>query len=559
MTQDTPRTWTPLDIAGVFILVITVYWFLNTVAGRLDYPYDLEWMEGGMLIHALRIQEGQGLYVIPTADFIPYIYPPLYPWLLAFLGDVVGLDYWLGRSVSVFGTLLALTSIIVGLRKEAVSWGISSLAGALFLSTYDDVGTFLDLTRADALMMGLMGWSIVFSRQRILWAAGLLCWLAFLAKHNAAIIGVPIALWLWRDYGARQAWTFGAWSALPALLSIGWLQFSTEGLFLTYLLDVPAHHPIVGYRFAWLSELEMATAVAIPLLVWMGWYGTSLWTRSRIRSIGWWIVLIGAIALSQTDINSFPKIAGSSKNGVIPFAVVLWVIALVVHCSRESLRGLIQSKPDSKSDGFWLWMSVTLLFFSALMRGHHGGFTNVLMPGLWVLCVTIPLGLYNSKLPHWLVVVLMMTQIYIGRWDVKGLTPTDADRAAGDDLVEMLSKEEGPVWAPHSPWLPVQAGHPATTHLIALWDIDHKQGPLVSYVEDIEHDVSTHRWPVVLSADKRLGFGVREHYRLRKTVRPSRNAFKPKVGWKVRPSYLYRPNKTTSASEGDSVPDTRQQ
>ena len=59
----------------------------RTVSGRLDYPYDLEWMEGGMLAHGARAAAGEPLYVLPTADFIPFIYPPLYPWLMGALAS----------------------------------------------------------------------------------------------------------------------------------------------------------------------------------------------------------------------------------------------------------------------------------------------------------------------------------------------------------------------------------------------------------------------------------------------------------------------------------------
>src|SRR5690348_1839440 len=68
---------------------------------RLFYPYDLEWMEGGMLCHALRLLEGKPIYAAPSVDFIPYLYTPLYPALLAALGRVVGLGYLLARLVSI--------------------------------------------------------------------------------------------------------------------------------------------------------------------------------------------------------------------------------------------------------------------------------------------------------------------------------------------------------------------------------------------------------------------------------------------------------------------------
>ena len=56
---------------------------LYTVARRFFYPFDLEWMEGGVLTHALRYQQGHDIYAAPSADFIPYLYTPLYPMLLA--------------------------------------------------------------------------------------------------------------------------------------------------------------------------------------------------------------------------------------------------------------------------------------------------------------------------------------------------------------------------------------------------------------------------------------------------------------------------------------------
>ena len=110
-----------------------------------------------MLIHALRIQQDLGIYVSPSSDFIPYIYPPLYPTVLAWLSEFWTLDYWMGRGVSILGSLLATSALIVGVRRETTSWSLAWLAGALWLSTYEDSGTFMDLTRADGLMMGLLG------------------------------------------------------------------------------------------------------------------------------------------------------------------------------------------------------------------------------------------------------------------------------------------------------------------------------------------------------------------------------------------------------------------
>ena len=76
-----------------------------TFARRIGYPYDLEWMEGGMLHHALRFQQGTGIYAAPSIEFIPYLYTPLYPAILAVLGEIFGLGYTLGRVISVLSLL----------------------------------------------------------------------------------------------------------------------------------------------------------------------------------------------------------------------------------------------------------------------------------------------------------------------------------------------------------------------------------------------------------------------------------------------------------------------
>ena len=533
------ETW----FSGGVFLTLLWYW-LFTVLQRVDYPYDLEWMEGGMLIHAWRIKQGLGIYVTPSSEFIPYIYPPLYPTILAWLSEIWTLDYWMGRGVSIMGTLLATSALMVGIRRETDSWTLTWLGGALWLSTYEDSGTFLDLTRADGLMMGLLGWSLVLVRLDKLRLAGVALWLAFLAKHNAAIIGFPIALWLWREQTIRSAWSFGLCAAVPAIFSVAWLQYQTDGLFLTYLLDVPAHHPIVGQRLLWLSELEMTTAVALPIMLLAFFCIQKLWYFAKWRGVMWVVAIIGFALMTQVQVSDFPKIMGSHRNGQIPFAVLVWVVAVGSWVMPTKWRTLLQSNEKRyQGQSYWLWMAGVLIVFSALMRGHHGGFTNVLMPGIWALCIVLPIILDVQRIHRLLVLTAFSVQSMLGLWTASDMIPTVEDRLAGDALVAELMVRPGPIWAPHSPWLPVQAGHPPTTHLIALWDIDHDSGPLVSGVDSIKEDIRTHRWGTIVSADKRLGFGLTTYYEYHQSIRPKGKTFLPKVGWKVRPSYVYRPKK----------------
>ena len=89
--SDTParlrlvrRTVEALAIAWALLLLVTFAW-------RVGFPLELEWMEGGMLHHALRFQTGSGIYKAPSIEFIPYLYTPLYPAILATVGELFGL------------------------------------------------------------------------------------------------------------------------------------------------------------------------------------------------------------------------------------------------------------------------------------------------------------------------------------------------------------------------------------------------------------------------------------------------------------------------------------
>ena len=63
--------------------VVLAGWVFAVLArvflARLSYPLDLEWMEGGVLTHALRLSRGQPLYAEPSVDFVSFLYTPLYP------------------------------------------------------------------------------------------------------------------------------------------------------------------------------------------------------------------------------------------------------------------------------------------------------------------------------------------------------------------------------------------------------------------------------------------------------------------------------------------------
>ena len=70
MGRLTRLAWPVLALPGAAQLGLLLY----TVARRVAYPYDLEWMEGGMLVHAWRLMHGETIYPPPSVDFkIPWL------------------------------------------------------------------------------------------------------------------------------------------------------------------------------------------------------------------------------------------------------------------------------------------------------------------------------------------------------------------------------------------------------------------------------------------------------------------------------------------------------
>ena len=78
---------------------------------RIGYPFELEWMEGAVADHVLRILSGQPLYVRPSLDFVPFVYPPLYFYVSAGFAKLLGFSLLPLRLVSLLSSLACFAVI----------------------------------------------------------------------------------------------------------------------------------------------------------------------------------------------------------------------------------------------------------------------------------------------------------------------------------------------------------------------------------------------------------------------------------------------------------------
>ncbi len=551
------RTALRLLADAIFLTALAgaAWWLWITFRARVGYGFDLEWMEGGMLVHALRVSQGQSIYVEPTPQFIPYIYPPLYAWVVGWLGRLLEVSYALGRSVSFAGTCLGAGLLVLVVRQEGYRWSLGLGAAALFLSCYEDSGAFFDLVRSDGLLIALLAGSLLLCRRATpagLCAGGLLLVLAFLTKHSFAILGLPIALTLWRAHGWRRAAFFVAWSAVPALLAVIALQLATDGFFLTYLLGVPASHPIVAERAFPGCEKELA--LAFPWALSAASLAVLLLLRHHRPPALYWSasLLTGMVATAVLFV--FFKVRADDQ---LPLAVS-WT------SGGAALAALLLARQRSFPLLYWSATGGTGLALVILMRGHHGGFLNVLIPGFWLLALATALALGQAtrrwKSP-WLLLAcaaLLAGQTWLERWSPQKYQPTAADVAAGERTLETIAAYDGPVLMPHSPYYPVLVGKEPSFSLIALWDITHKFSPLKDEARCVNRALAAERYDAVILASAKFKYGLEKNYRNVRTLRYKGRTFFPKTGWRARPRYVFEPKKKRApapAEENEPTPE----
>src|SRR5262245_24466592 len=104
----------PLDVSsrivvGIAVLALIVYVVVALL--RMRFPFELEWMEGASIAHIDRLAHGLPLYVKPSLDFTPFIYPPLYFVVASWVAKLAGVGFVALRLVS-FGASLGCFALL---------------------------------------------------------------------------------------------------------------------------------------------------------------------------------------------------------------------------------------------------------------------------------------------------------------------------------------------------------------------------------------------------------------------------------------------------------------
>src|SRR5581483_211999 len=236
MTFERTTRNVAIALASAFIVLVLALSIL-----RLAYPYEVEWMEGAMMDHVVRVVHQQPIYTAPTIDFVAWLYPPLYYYAVAAVAKITGVTFLAGRLVSFVSTLLTafLLGWIVARSTDKRLFGF--FAFALYFASYGATGFYFDIVRNDAFftfLVVLAAWSAIVLPRRASYVTAVILVLAFLTKQQAIFFLPAIALWFWlrnRKSGVICALT----SIILILISLLALNLRTHGWANYYMFRIP--------------------------------------------------------------------------------------------------------------------------------------------------------------------------------------------------------------------------------------------------------------------------------------------------------------------------------
>jgi len=242
---------------------------LAVVAGlRLPHPFELEWQEGGVLEHVLRLRAGEPVYAEPRLDFVAFPYPPGFALAGAAAVTLLGAGLPALRALSLGAALAACAALFV-LARAGGSRRAGIVCAGAFAASYPFAGSWFDLARVDALFVALSLWAYVLLERRRgvgpALAAGGVFFLAGFVKQAAWPIGIALlpALAMRRR---AEALALGAALVGPVLASTLALDRITDGWYRWYVFELLAGHPFVRSMWAgfW---IESARVLAVPVLL----------------------------------------------------------------------------------------------------------------------------------------------------------------------------------------------------------------------------------------------------------------------------------------------------
>lgn len=533
-----------LLFSAVFLMMLG-WVFVN----RMSFPLDVEWMEGGMLMHAVRLAEGKGIYVPPSTEFVPYFYTPGYPAVVGLLGKVFGVTYGLGRFVSVAAWLGTAWLMFLSLRRDA-GWQYGVLGVGLYAALFRTNGAFYDVARPDSLFLFFVFFAMYLTRFRLsvtgaCWA-GLLCALGFLTKQTASVFFVAVCV-----VQFTRSWRHGLASLLTGvaitLSGCGLLNYWSDGWFWTYIFE--GHQ---GHVFIWnnvLLEYWRDLLFLAPVLLVVPLIQFTHQVKFKVLSVLLALHWSYAFWVRLQSLDYGPHMYYRELWYEMPRHLILIPPLVLAGCAGivlYRLRGVRFS-----TSWIWLWFFVAGCGVSGLNHSTQWAYSNCFMPISIVACVLIALTVRDvlSTRDQWAkgaLVLALSVQFAALAYNPRAQIPSEADWQAYTELTARLSARPGETFIPSSPFFSYQVSGTFHTHRMGLQDVAFLGG-----VKDLSRHIGRGRFQtIILGEGARLPGLERHYYEVAGWMAKTRDTLRMKTGYLTRMNSVWLPRYPLETNQG---------
>lgn len=500
------RTLLRVAAAGAcgFILL-----YLYTALRRIDFPFQLEWGEGGSLEHVRRVLAGDRIYVRPTLHFIPLIYNPLYFYVAALAAKLGGASFMTLRMVSLLASIGCFAMLFLAVRRETRTWASPLLSSGLFAACYAAGGAWMDIARIDSLFLFLLlaGFHVARCGASLPGAAasGAIFLLAYLTKQTALPIALCLALAMFISRGWRSATVFsvvGFGGAAAVSLLFGWWS---GGWYFYYAFTLPRSHGLVPSYFGtfWIDDIGKTVAPALAFgLIGLGSGLRKNWRGPALLDAAF---LFGAFATSCLARMHY----GGYNNVVLP------AYAAAALCFGPGVQVLASH------------------WFGEPGAGTPAALSSPARSG--------PLAVSAALLMPLFIVLQFRLLVY----DPRLYIPTPDDLRAGQELLAGVRSAPGEVLLMRHGYLPADAGKTTSADYMALYDVI--RGPKVpareELLQEIDSAIRERRFDLIVldPQEKLFEDTIAETYRPVGPVFGHPAVFWTRSGMKTRPDTAYRP------------------
>lgn len=416
-------------IAGLCGLFLYCLWF------RVFYPFELDWIEGEIMCHVVRLLEGKSMYPPPSMEFVAEMYPPVYYFFAALSSKIFGIGMPAGRVVSLAACLAVVFMLYRTVARETGRKSLAGIGAGLFIGLYHVHGPWYDLARVDMLFFAFL-YTACF----------------MLAYYAERPWGMPLA---------AAAMVLACYTKQNGLVYLGAMAL--------YLF---ARDRKRGLIFAIATGVVICAVFVLYTTATNGWFGT----YTFFNLLGYKNNLAASLPTSYHQIiqDIKEKLPVEIRYELCYKLPILSVMLLAYLVGSLLFRRRLKGAP------LWEYMAAAGIVTYFLVRPHPGSEKNDLIHVTLWSCVLIPAGIHAiGRLPDRFVahraqcaaLALVCVQCCLLVYDPRTDIPAPGSRERGMEFIATLRAMEGEVYIPYHSFYGYLAGKRMLFNAGAFWGL----------------------------------------------------------------------------------------